>query len=251
MRRFWLLVFFLPLLFSCRSLNPSIMFKTGSDYPFARMDSAALAVQSQYKLAPFNDLELHIYTNDGYKLVDISTTAASGGVNSSLIQYTIESDGYVKLPLLGRVEIKGLTVREAEKLLEEKYSAYYNKPFIMLRVLNRKVLVFKGEGGSANVVPLNNDNMTLIDAIASTGGLASTGKAYNIKLIRGNLKNPQIYQIDLSTLEGMKQSDLQLQANDIIYIEPTRNLAESLLVKISPIIGLLTTITLTIAIFAK
>ncbi|HLG33719.1 MAG TPA: polysaccharide biosynthesis/export family protein [Bacteroidia bacterium] len=251
MKRFWLFIFCLPLLFSCRSLNPSIMFKTGKNYQFIKPDSVAMKIQSEYKLAPFNEIELHIYTNDGYKLVDISTTAASQGVGSSLIQYAVESDGFVKLPLLGRVELNGLTVREAEKLLEEKYAAYYNKPFILLKVLNRKVMVFKGEGGSAAVVPLSKDNMNLIEALAATGGLAVTGKAYNIKLIRGSPKNPQIFRIDLSTVEGMKQADLQLQANDIIYIEPTRNIAESVLVKISPVIGLLTTIVLTIAIFAK
>lgn len=251
MKHFWLIIFCLPLLISCRSLNPSIMFKTGKDYPYIKPDSVSAKIISEYKIAPFNDIELHIYSNDGYKLVDITPGGGSTGVNNTVIKYSIEADGYVKLPTLGRVQLQGYTVREAEKLLEEKYAFYYNKPFILLRVLNRKVLVFKGEGGSASVVPLTNDNMTLIDAIATTAGIASTGKAYNIKLIRGNLKNPIIYQIDLSTIEGMKQADLQLQANDIIYVEPTRNIAESLLVKISPVIGLLTTIILTIAIFAK
>jgi polysaccharide export outer membrane protein len=251
MKRFWIFLFCLPLLFSCRSLNPSIMFKTEKNYPYVKPDSAALAVKSQYRLAPFNELELLIYTNEGYKLVDVTSTSAGAGAGGGNIHYMIEGDGFVKLPLLGRVELKGMTVKEAEKFLEEKYAAYYNKPFLILRVLNRKVLVFKGEGGSANVVQLTDDNMSLIDAIAVTGGLAVTGKAYNIKLIRGDPKNPQVYKFDLSTIEGMKQSDLQLQANDIIYIEPTRNIAESLLVKISPFIGLLTTITLTIAIFAK
>jgi polysaccharide biosynthesis/export protein len=251
MKLFRLFIFCLPLLFSCRSLNPSIMFQTGKGYQYAQPDSATMKVQSEYKLAPFNDLELHIYSNDGYKLVDITNSAGGQGMNNNLVKYSIETDGFVKLPLLGRVELKGLTVREAEKLLEEKYATFYNKPFILLKVLNRKVLVFKGEGGSAAPVILTSDNMTLIDAVAATAGIAPTGKAYKIKLIRGDYKNPKIYLIDLSTIEGMKQADLQLQANDIIYVEPTRNIAESLLVKISPVIGLLTTIVLTVAIFNK
>lgn len=251
MKRFWLIIFCLPLLFSCRSLNPSIMFKTEKDYPYIKPDSVSAKIISEYKIAPFNDLELNIFSNDGYKLVDITPGSGAAGVNNSLIKYSVEADGFVKLPTLGRVQLQGLTIREAEKLLEEKYAAYYNKPFILLKVLNRKVIVFHGSGGSSSIVALNNDNMNLLDALASTSGIAVTGKAYNIKLIRGNLKNPVIYQIDLSTIEGMRQADLQLQANDIIYVEPTRNIAESVLVKISPVIGLLTTIVLTIAIFAK
>ena len=250
MKLFRLFIFCLPLLYSCRSLNPSVMFQAGKDYPYAQPDTS-MKVQSEYKLSPFDELELHIYSNNGYKLVDVTTTSTTGAVNSLLLNYTIESDGFVKLPLLGRVELRGMTIKEAEKLLEEKYVTYYNAPFVILKVLNRRVLVFRGEGGNATAVPLVRDNMTLIEALAGAMGVSATGKAYNIKLIRGNLKNPQVYKIDLSTLEGMKQADLQLQANDIIYVEPSRNIADSIVVKISPVIGLLTTILLTITILSK
>ena len=248
MKRFFLIIFLLPLLFSCRTLNPSVMFKTGKNYPFMQTDSTAMKVQSEYKLAPYDEIELDIYSNNGYKLVDI--TGNAGGGNSSQVNYNLESDGFVKLPLLGRLNMQGMTVIEAEKMLEEKYKAYYNSPFILLKVLNRRVFIFMGEG-SALVVPLLKDNMTLIEALASAGGIPRTGKAYSIRLIRGSLKNPGIYKIDLSSIDAMKKADLQLQSNDIIYIEPTRNISESILVKISPALGLLTTILLTIAIFHK
>jgi len=227
------------------------MFKTEKNYPYSQPDSTSTNANSEYKLSPFDEIELHIYSNNGYKLVDVTSASSTSGVINSLINYSLETDGFVKLPLLGRVALKGMTIKEAERMLEEKYTGFYNNPFIIIKVLNRRVLVFKGEGGSASVVPLTNDNMSLIEAVAASSGLAITGKAFNIKLIRGNLKNPQIYKIDLSTIEGMKKADLQLQANDIIYIEPTRNISESILVKISPVIGLLTTILLTISIIRK
>jgi polysaccharide export outer membrane protein len=188
-----------------------------------------------------------IYTNNGYKLVDISLTGASVS-NTSLVRYLIEKDGFAKLPQLGRVFLKGYTVKEAEKVLEEKYSAYFNSPFVVVNVANRRVYVFTGEGGNANIVAMTSDNMTLIEAIAQAGGMSEFGKAYKIKLIRGDLKNPKIYLIDLSTVEGMKAADLQLQSNDIIYIEPTRNLANSILIQITPVLTLLTTILLFISV---
>ncbi|MBK5284190.1 MAG: polysaccharide biosynthesis/export family protein [Bacteroidia bacterium] len=227
------------------------MFKTEKNYPFSQPDSVATKAGSEYKLSPFDEIELHIYSNNGYKLVDVTSNSTTNGLINSLIKYSIESDGFVKLPLLGRMELKGMIIKDAEKMLEEKYNAYYNNPFVILKILNRRVIVFRGEGGSAAVIPLTNDNMSLIEAVAAASGIAITGKSYKIKLIRGNLKNPQIFEIDLSTVDGMKKADLQLQANDIIYIEPTRNISESILVKISPVIGLLTTVLLTISIFQK
>ena len=52
------------------------------------------------------------------------------------------------------------------------------------------------------------------------GGLADKGRAARIKLIRGDLADPEVYLIDLATIEGISQADIILQANDIIYVEP-------------------------------
>lgn len=249
MRRLVLLFLAISVFYSCRTFNPSVMFKTGENYPYAHPDSTAKVVQSEYKLAEYDELELFIYTNNGYKLVDIAGGVSAAPPNA--IKYIIEKDGFAKLPQLGRVSLKGYTVREAEKMLEEKYSTYFNSPFVKLNVVNRRVYIFTGDGGKASIVRMEADNVTLVEALAQAGGMSEKGKAYKIKIIRGSLKNPQIYLIDLSTVEGMEQADLQLQSNDIIYIEPTRNIADSVLVQISPVLALFTTILLTIALVNK
>ena len=119
-----------------------------------------------------------------------------------------------------------MTLREAGLYLEEAYSEYLNNPMVRLQVMNKRVTIFPGgSGGSAKVINLVNNNTTLIEALALAGGI-NDGKAYKIKLIRGDLKNPTIYQIDLSTVEGLKQADLVLQANDIIYVEPAKVLTQ-------------------------
>jgi hypothetical protein len=75
--------------------------------------------------------------------------------------------------------------------------------------------------------------MNLIEVLALAGGVdgggsggASVyrygGKTSNVRIIRGDLKNPQIEQIDLSTISGMRRANLQMEPNDIIYIEPVR-----------------------------
>jgi polysaccharide export outer membrane protein len=129
-------------------------------------------------------------------------------------------------------------------MLEGQYATFYNKPFVMLRVLNRRVLVFPGTGGFGRVVNIDNENTTLIEALALAGGLTNTGKAWKIKLIRGDLRNPKVMLIDLSTIEGMKQSNLLVQANDIIYVEPVPRYSQEVLAQILPIVGILTSVAL-------
>jgi polysaccharide export outer membrane protein len=76
--------------------------------------------------------------------------------------------------------------------------------------------------------------MNLLEVLALAGGVDGNGgggaggvyryggKTSNIRIIRGDLKNPQIEQIDLSTIAGMRRANLQMEPNDIVYIEPVR-----------------------------
>jgi polysaccharide export outer membrane protein len=248
-------VLFLFACFSACNINPSVMFKTPKDYNYVSDQTIG---NVEYRIAPNDIIGFSVYSNDGQKLVDLTTISSSltttqGQSNLSntrtLIPFTVEPDGLVKLPIIGKVKIKDLTVREAEKMLEQQYSTYYVKPFVTLQVMNRRVMVFPGTGGAGRVINIENENTTVIEALAMAGGITQTGKAYKIKLIRGDTRNPQVMLIDLSTVEGMKQSNLMLQANDIIYVEPVPRVSQEVLAQITPIVGIITSLLLMYNIF--
>ena len=93
------------------------------------------------------------------------------------------------------------------------------------------------------MITLENTNTTLLEALALAGGIED-GKARKIKLIRGDFKNPKVYLIDLSTIEGMTNGDIIIQANDIIYVEPVLHPARTILAELTPIVSLLTSFLL-------
>ena len=224
------------------SINSSIMFKTMKDF-VSQPDRTIGNVE--YKIAPNDILSVSVYTNEGIKLIDLTANSNSlndaTNVNTAMNgsnQYTVDIDGFVKLPIIGKIKIQNLTTREADKLLEQQYATYYNKPFVITKVLNRRVLVFPGEGGAGRVVTLTNENTTLIEGLALAGGISQNGIAKKIKLIRGDTRNPQVTIIDLSTIEGMKESNLLLQANDIIYVEPRKRISQGILSELAPIVAI-------------
>ncbi len=217
----------------------NVMMKVPKDYEF---DTPPQEREADYVITPSDIIEFQLYTNDGSMLVDMTAIRdQQTRLNNQLSpQYLVEFSGVARFPILGDVNVKGKTVRKLETLLEEKYSAYYIKPFVKVRVVNKRVTVFPGGSGQARVVPLTNNNMRIIEALGSVGGLTNLAKAKRVKLIRGELKNPQVYLFDFSTIEGLKQSDFLLQANDIIYIEPRSDYFQQLVRDVAPVIGLMT-----------
>ena len=249
---FWFSMAFL--LGSC-TVNKDILFKTPTDYVFDEMPDSA---SSETRITPNNILTLYFYTGNGHVMIESglgSTALSSGGSqsNSSLntrnqITYLVEMDGTVKLPVIGRVKLDGLSLRDAESKLEEMYSLYYNEPFVILKVSNNRVIVSPGTGGKAQVVVLTNANTTVLEALAQAGGVADRGIASKIKLIRENRETGKrdVYLIDLSTIDGLAQADLIVQPNDIIYVDPLPLIASELVKEIAPIITLITTTVLII-----
>lgn len=246
MRKLVLFLLLIVTLSSC-NINPSVMFKVPSDYEY---DVDQTIGNVEYRVSPNDIVSMSVYTNDGFKLIDITTSAESvtsrlnNMNNNTNVQFLVEPDGMIKLPIIGKFKIAGLTIREAEKSLEAQYANFYNKPFVVIRVVNRRVTVFPGTGGSGRVVNLDNESTTVIEALALAGGITNTGKAKKIKLIRGDLRNPKVILIDLSTIEGLKQGNLLLQANDIIYVEPVPRLSQEVLTQITPIVGIITSFAL-------
>lgn len=224
---------------SCTWLNPSIMLRTPKNFKYSQNPDSTNA--ADYRISANDIIEFSLFSNDGFKLVDLTSLNANNP-NSFRIQngteYLVESSGEVKLPVLGKIKISGLTLRDAQILLEEKYASYYIRPYVMIKIINKRVIIFPGSAGDARVIPLLNNNTTLIEGIALAGGLADDGKAKMIKLIRENKGEREIYLIDLSVISGIKQASMVLQANDIIYVEPRRRYAIRFLQEAAPVISI-------------
>lgn len=222
------------------------MFRTPTNYeydPIPQVDSI------EYRISPFDRIQFNLFTNDGYRLIDVVGQQQGGGgggaqniqaIRQFGLNYLVEADGQVKLPTLGRTQLAGLTIKEAEIMLEERYEEFYRKPFILIQVTNNRVIVSPGQGGVAQVVNIN-ENMTVLEVLARSGGIATRGNASKIKVIRDVGDKKEVYNLDLSKIEGIYQCDMVVQANDIIYVQPNPEIARGILRDITPVVTLITT----------
>ncbi|MDD2562955.1 MAG: polysaccharide biosynthesis/export family protein [Salinivirgaceae bacterium] len=228
---------------SCKVLQPNRMLNT-DDISYSEFKPSEV----EYRIKPYDKISVSISTNDGYRMISINENAIGNAQNQKgAIEFMVEFDGQVKLPTLGRINIAGRTIREAEKLLEEKLAKHYQNPFVLLQVVNRRVYVFKGGGQVGMVIQIPEENLTLIEAIAQSGGLLDSDKAYRIKVIRGNpAEEPQVFLYNIRTLTDLKGTNLQLEGNDIIYVESRPRYVRRVMNELTPYLALLSTVLLII-----
>jgi len=226
---------FIGILFSsCASYKQNIMFKTeGLTSTTFKTDLNTL--EENYKIQPNDRLEVNVYTKGGEILIDpefqLRSEMGNQNFRAEKLQYLVNKDGMLNLPMVGQVEITDMTLSEAEEYLSKKYATFYESVFIQVRFVNKRAYVLVGNGGQ--VVPLQNENTTLIELLAMAGGLPSNAKAHNIRLIRGD----QVQIVDLSTVEGYRKIDTNIQPGDIVYIEPIRRPFVESVRDYSPVLG--------------
>ena len=221
---------------SC-GVNSNLMFKEAkSDVNY---DSIPLNPTEEYRISADDKISFTLTTNNGTAILEsMSGVSDKNGVQSN-IEYVVRSNGTVELPLIGKLNIEGLTVEECEDTLTTLYSTEYKEPFVQVKVTNQRVIVFPGNGSDAKVIPLLNSNTTLMEALAQAGGITERGKANTIKLMRKVDGKRQVYGIDLSTMEGLAYVDMIVQANDYIYVEPTPELGKQVANNVVPIITII------------
>lgn len=247
MKRFVIPFLLICLLPAC-TVNQDLMFQTGKSFEF---DELKPTQSSAYTIAANDRLQFQLYSNLGQRLIGMTAGSIEQGQNNNLLAqqqrstltYRVELDGTVELPEVGSIQLAGLTLEEAERAIEVAYESEYVKPYAILQVVNNRVLVFPGEAGQATVITLENQNTTVVEVLAQAGGIRQRGRASQVKLIRQNGQDNLVYNMNLSTIEGMQAARTVVQANDIIYVDSNPQLTREVLQDIGPVAQLITTLT--------
>ncbi len=140
----------------------------------------------------------------------------------SLLSYTVDDEGNIKLPYINRVKLSGLTLVEASDLIEEELSQYLLYPSVFIRFVNNKVTVL-GEVNSPGVYIFNYKSVNILQAIGYANDIATFGNREKVLIVReeGGFRSKQM--VDLTSNELLSSKYYMIQSNDIIYIEPLKS----------------------------
>lgn len=237
----------------CKAYKQHYMFKVDNEVDSLFISQQISVAEKNYIIQPHDELEIKVFTNKGERIIDPNYELMIQGNQNQQSrekpEFLILDSGQVKLPMIGFVHIAGYTLESAEKYLEKQYAGYYKDPYVRIRYLNKRVIVLGAPGGM--VIPLENESVSLIEVIALAGGVEDGAKAQNIRLIRGDLHHPRIFLIDLSTMEGMRKSMLDVQPGDIVYIEPHKKIVTESLRDVTTVFASLASIVSLIILIIK
>lgn len=145
-----------------------------------------------------------------------------------LQQYLVDNNGTIKFPILGELQMGGLTKRQAEQLIVDKLQPFIKEtPIVTVRMVNYKISVI-GEVTRPGTFTITNEKVNLLEALAMAGDMTVYGIRDNVKLIREDAYGKQeIVTLDLNKAETILSPYYWLQQNDILYITPNKTKARN------------------------
>jgi polysaccharide export outer membrane protein len=229
-------------------INKDFMFKTPEDFAFEtpKMDTT----NKEYRIAINSIISIQVLSRNGSAIIE-STSGSDGASNSRImnqnvggLNYVVDQNGEVDLPLIGKQKIVDKTIFEAQNYLEKVYEQYINDPYCIIRVNNRRFMYFNGNGSTGTLVELGQDNASILEAIVRGGGISARGNSSKVKVIRTINGKQQVFLFDMSTISAMQYVNFSIQSGDIVYVEPMPQYSSELLSIITPALTLFSTILL-------
>jgi polysaccharide export outer membrane protein len=151
--------------------------------------------------------------------------------------YYIESDGVLNLPILGRLNVMGYTISQAEDTLEAYVAKYLEKPVVRMKLQNFKFTVLGEVKGDATISSGDN-NLTLLQAVGMAGGASEFADLSRVKVLRHSGQETFVFYVSLLNEEFLSSPFYFVQPGDVIVVTPLKE--RSYLKYLSPNLSVLT-----------
>lgn len=154
--------------------------------------------------------------------VGMSSLQSSGYNSQQISGYTVDGQGYIDFPVVGRIQVVGLTRAETAAHIKNTLIVenLVKDPVVTVEFMNLGVSVL-GEVARPGRFAIDRDKMTLLDAIAMAGDLTIYGKRESVYVLRDEQGVQTPYLVDLTSTRQLYNSPVYyLQQNDVVYVEP-------------------------------
>jgi polysaccharide export outer membrane protein len=199
-----------------------------------------LTNNSEYKASIENNIEPEIQPNDILSIKVSSLNPESNTLfNNGTIQtpgtaniilngdnalnegYVVDQTGAINFPVLGKVQLAGLTREKAIDKMTTEIRKSVKSPIVSIRYLNFKVTVI-GEVNKPSTFTVATERINILEALGLAGDMTPYGKRENVLLIREKNGVRSTTRLNLNNKEVLNSPYFYLQQNDVVYVEPDK-----------------------------
>lgn len=190
--------------------------------------------QAPYEMTikPKDVLEIYFFNPDNPNSIKelnvIERTPVTPGQSTAnntgtLYQYVVDNQGNIPMPVIGDINLLGLSKEQAEKKIHDAFRPYFSTEDIMVTVnMCNFVVSVAGEVNNPNVFTIYNSKVNIFEALAMAGDIMITGKRDNVMLIRTESDGTKsVHTLDLTDANIINSPYYNLQQRDLLYVEPT------------------------------
>jgi polysaccharide export outer membrane protein len=209
-----------------QNLSDSTAIDLDEFIPFAEVDY-------EYILQPFDIVQIDFASSDP-ELVEGFTfqrplqqgmVGGGGGQGSDPLYmsgFSIDQEGMVEIPKLGKIKIAGMTEEKAKMVVQDEINKFFKDDvFVRLRIAGIRYTTM-GEFNSVGVQIIYKNRATLFDALANSGETSLLAKKNKLFLIRQYDGGTKIHLINLNDRALLASPWYFIQPNDILYLEPMK-----------------------------
>jgi polysaccharide export outer membrane protein len=210
-----------------------------------------------YKLQPNDVLSVKVLSADPdmSELFNITNPASAFGVSDPgsmyLSGYSVDNEGFINLPTVGKLRVAGLTTSQIQDQIQVGLSRYINDATVVVKLISFKISVL-GDVSRPGYYYIYNERANLLEGLGMAGDLTQGASRENVKLIRQQPNGSEVVLLDLTDPNLVQSKYFQLQPNDVLYVEPRkRQLKRENLVVVSAVLGVISTAALLVNFFVK
>lgn len=188
----------------------------------------AMAAPKEIRIQPKDKVSILVNSQDPrlstlFNLPVVSQQIGQGGSSDSGISgYTVNLEGNIDFPVIGKMHIAGMTREEVAAYVKKELQSHdlIKDPVVTVEFMNLTVSVL-GEVNNPGRYNIDKDHMTLLEVLSQAGDLTIHGQREKVMVMRNENGKQRVYGVNLCSGEHLYNSPAYyLQQNDVIYVEP-------------------------------
>lgn len=196
------------------------------DIPKTDTTSNFINKAEDYRIKPGDNLYIRILSleekaSNFFNLGINSNEGTSDPASLYLYSYSVNEQGYIQLPLIGDVDVNGLTIKELKEKLKESTNEYLKESTAIVKLANFQITLI-GEVNNPGSHWVFKSTINIFEALALAGDITPVGDRKRVKIVRNTKAGSKIFVVDITDKKLLESKLYYLEPYDIVYVDPVR-----------------------------